>query len=70
MMTSWLLGRRGPSGFSWSSTADQVTEGISAASLTAVVTGPYRHPRTPLSLFLPLLLRAPIPSRTSPPRLL
>jgi len=39
MMTSWLLGRRGPSGFSWSSTADQVTEGISAAGLTAVVTG-------------------------------
>ncbi|ONM53689.1 Short-chain dehydrogenase TIC 32 chloroplastic [Zea mays] len=39
MMTSWLLGRRGPSGFSWSSTADQVTQGISAAGLTAIVTG-------------------------------
>ncbi|XP_062193629.1 uncharacterized protein LOC133897074 [Phragmites australis] len=39
MMTSWLLGRRGPSGFSWSSTAEDVTAGISAAGLTAIVTG-------------------------------
>ncbi|CAN6179916.1 unnamed protein product [Urochloa humidicola] len=39
MIASWLFGRPGPSGFSWSSTADQVTEGISAAGLTAVVTG-------------------------------
>jgi hypothetical protein len=45
MMTSWLLGRRGPSGFSWSSTADQVTQGISAAGLTAIVTGPYLFPQ-------------------------
>ncbi|XP_008650990.1 retinol dehydrogenase 14 isoform X1 [Zea mays] len=43
MMTSWLLGRRGPSGFSWSSTADQVTQGISAAGLTAIVTA-QSHP--------------------------
>ncbi|OEL29964.1 Short-chain dehydrogenase TIC 32, chloroplastic [Dichanthelium oligosanthes] len=49
MMTSWLLGRRGPSGFSWSSTADQVTEGISAAGLTAIVTGPYYYAQTSLS---------------------
>lgn len=60
MMTSWLLGRRGPSGFSWSSTADEVTEGISAAGLTAIVTGPYHRPE-PLSLSL-----APIPSDISP----
>jgi hypothetical protein len=60
-MTSWLLGRRGPSGFSWSSTADQVTEGISAAGLTAVVTGPYHN--TPNRS---LLLRPPIPFETSP----
>lgn len=39
MMTSWLLARRGPSGFSWTSTADQVTQGISASGLTAIVTG-------------------------------
>ncbi|XP_062199342.1 short-chain dehydrogenase TIC 32, chloroplastic-like isoform X2 [Phragmites australis] len=39
MMTSWLLGRRGPSGFSWSSTAEEVTAGISASGLTAIVTG-------------------------------
>ena len=65
-MTSWLLGRRGPSGFSWSSTADQITQGISAAGLTAIVTGPYlflpptssssfsnskSHPKTPLITF-------------------
>ncbi|CAN6223291.1 unnamed protein product [Urochloa humidicola] len=54
MMSSWLFGRRGPSGFSWSSTADQVTEGISAAGLTAVVTGPYHqsHPPNPSLFFL------------------
>ncbi|XP_066389595.1 short-chain dehydrogenase TIC 32, chloroplastic-like [Miscanthus floridulus] len=39
MITSWLLGRPGKSGFSWSSTADHVTQGISAAGLTAIVTG-------------------------------
>jgi hypothetical protein len=58
MMTSWLLGRRGASGFSWSSTADQVTQGISAAGLTAIVTGPYLF----LSLLL-LLHPAAIPSQ-------
>jgi hypothetical protein len=50
MLTSWLLGRPGKSGFSWSSTADQVTEGISAAGLTAIVTGPYLSPN-PFSSF-------------------
>ncbi|ERM94993.1 hypothetical protein AMTR_s00009p00229030 [Amborella trichopoda] len=35
----WLLGRKGPSGFSYSSTAEQVTEGIDATGLTAIVTG-------------------------------
>ncbi|KAL6838456.1 hypothetical protein ACP4OV_031701 [Aristida adscensionis] len=39
MLSSWLLRRRGASGFSWSSTADDVTDGISAAGLTAIVTG-------------------------------
>ncbi|KAK3132606.1 hypothetical protein QOZ80_6AG0525090 [Eleusine coracana subsp. coracana] len=39
MLASLLLGRRGPSGFSWSSTAEEVTAGISAAGLTAIVTG-------------------------------
>ncbi|KAK7364351.1 hypothetical protein VNO80_12935 [Phaseolus coccineus] len=35
----WWLGRKGPSGFSASSTAEEVTQGIDAAHLTAIVTG-------------------------------
>ncbi|KAK1614977.1 hypothetical protein QYE76_020494 [Lolium multiflorum] len=34
-----IFSRKGASGFSWASTADQVTEGLSAAGLTAIVTG-------------------------------
>lgn len=36
---NWLLRRPGPSGFSFSSTAQEVTEGIDASGLTAIVTG-------------------------------
>ncbi|XP_065869483.1 short-chain dehydrogenase TIC 32, chloroplastic-like [Euphorbia lathyris] len=35
----WLFSRKGPSGFSSSSTAEQVTEGIDGSGLTAIVTG-------------------------------
>ncbi|CAI0546594.1 unnamed protein product [Linum tenue] len=35
----WLFKKNGPSGFSSSSTAEQVTFGIDASSLTAIVTG-------------------------------
>ncbi|XP_061348691.1 short-chain dehydrogenase TIC 32, chloroplastic isoform X2 [Gastrolobium bilobum] len=35
----WFIGWKGPSGFSASSTADQVTQGIDGTSLTAIVTG-------------------------------
>ncbi|CAK8579208.1 unnamed protein product [Lathyrus sativus] len=35
----WFLGWKGPSGFSASSTADEVTRGIDGTSLTAIVTG-------------------------------
>ncbi|XP_024025401.1 short-chain dehydrogenase TIC 32, chloroplastic [Morus notabilis] len=35
----WWLDRKGPSGFSPSSTAEQVTEGIDGTGLTAIVTG-------------------------------
>ncbi|KAK7399200.1 hypothetical protein VNO78_10378 [Psophocarpus tetragonolobus] len=35
----WFLGWKGPSGFSASSTAEQVTQGIDGTALTAVVTG-------------------------------
>lgn len=35
----WFLGWKGPSGFSASSTAEQVTQGIDGTGLTAVVTG-------------------------------
>ncbi|KAF7051801.1 hypothetical protein CFC21_060000 [Triticum aestivum] len=38
-MLPWIFSRKGASGFSWASTADQVTAGISAAGLTAIVTG-------------------------------
>ncbi|CAM8971433.1 unnamed protein product [Rhodiola kirilowii] len=35
----WIFGRKGSSGFSASSTAEQVTQGIDASDLTAIVTG-------------------------------
>jgi WW domain-containing oxidoreductase len=35
----WIFGRKGPSGFSASSTAEQVTLGIDGNALTAIVTG-------------------------------
>ena len=38
-MLPWIFSRKGASGFSWASTADQVTDGISAAGLVAIVTG-------------------------------
>ncbi|KAK1582390.1 hypothetical protein Q3G72_014516 [Acer saccharum] len=35
----WLFGRKGPSRFSWSSTAEEVTQGVDGTGLTAIVTG-------------------------------
>lgn len=35
----WLFGRKGASGFSVSSTAEDVTKGIDGTGLTAIVTG-------------------------------
>lgn len=35
----WLFGLKGASGFSASSTAEEVTQGIDANGLTAIVTG-------------------------------
>ena len=35
----WLFSRKGPSGFSATSTAEQVTQGIDGTGLTAIVTG-------------------------------
>ncbi|KAJ4978793.1 hypothetical protein NE237_009573 [Protea cynaroides] len=35
----WLFSRKGPSGFSASSTAEEVTQGIDGTDLTAIVTG-------------------------------
>ncbi|XAR70285.1 Very-long-chain 3-oxoacyl-CoA reductase [Bertholletia excelsa] len=35
----WIFGRKGPSGFSACSTAEEVTQGIEGAGLTAIVTG-------------------------------
>jgi len=44
---SWPWGRQGPSGFGSASTAEEVTAGVDATNLTAIVTG--------LHLFLFLL---------------
>jgi len=35
----WPFSRKGVSGFSWKSTAEEVTHGIDATGLTAIVTG-------------------------------
>ena len=35
----WWFGRKGASGFSASSTAEEVTQGIDGTGLTAIVTG-------------------------------
>lgn len=35
----WLFSRKGPSGFSARSTAEEVTDGIDGSGLTAIVTG-------------------------------
>lgn len=35
----WIFGRKGPSGFSYRSTAEEVTQGIDGTGLTAIVTG-------------------------------
>ncbi|KAJ0476047.1 putative very-long-chain 3-oxoacyl-CoA reductase [Helianthus annuus] len=35
----WIFGRKGSSGFSASSTAEEVNEGINGSGLTAIVTG-------------------------------
>lgn len=35
----WLFKRKGPSGFSYSNTAEEVTHGIDGTGLTAIVTG-------------------------------
>ncbi|KAF7813142.1 short-chain dehydrogenase TIC 32, chloroplastic-like isoform X2 [Senna tora] len=39
----WLFSRKGPSGFSASSTAEEVTRGIDGTGLTAIITGTYSH---------------------------
>ena len=38
---SLITGRRGPSGFGSASTAEEVTQGIDATHLTAIITGTY-----------------------------
>lgn len=35
----WFLNKKGPSGFSPNSAAEEVTQGIDASHLTAIVTG-------------------------------
>lgn len=39
----WIFERKGPSGFSASTTAEEVTQGIDGAGLTAIVTGEVFH---------------------------
>ncbi|MCD7469703.1 Short-chain dehydrogenase TIC 32, chloroplastic [Datura stramonium] len=38
-MSMWFLNKKGPSGFSSNSTAEEVTQGIDGSALTAIVTG-------------------------------
>jgi len=38
---SLVTGKAGPSGFGSASTAEQVTQGIDAANLTAIITGQF-----------------------------
>lgn len=38
-LLGWLWGRRGPSGFGSASTAEEVTAGVDASNITAIVTG-------------------------------
>ena len=42
---SLITGRRGPSGFGSASTAEEVTQGIDATHLTAIITGTYIYIR-------------------------
>ena len=37
----WFFSRKGASGFSSSSTAEEVTQGIDGTGITAIVTGPF-----------------------------
>ena len=50
----WWFSRKGPSGFSASSTAEEVTQGIDGTGLTAIVTG--HNPSGLIFFFLLLLL--------------
>lgn len=43
---SLITGRRGPSGFGSASTAEEVTQGIDATNLTAIITGSHMHMHT------------------------
>lgn len=53
----WLWGRRGPSGFGAASTAEEVTAGVNASHLTAIVTGSFAKlkARVPRAVLLFLL---------------
>ncbi|KAH7840082.1 hypothetical protein Vadar_012391 [Vaccinium darrowii] len=51
----WIFGRKGPSGFSARSTAEEVTQGIDGTGLTAIVTGAsaeYKSLGLPLNLLI------------------
>lgn len=53
----WFVNRKGPSGFSASSTAEEVTQGINGNGLTAIVTGHF--PPYFISLLLNWLNKSP-----------
>lgn len=40
---SLITGRKGPSGFGSASTAEEVTQGIDASHLTAIITGTHTY---------------------------
>lgn len=43
---SLITGRRGPSGFGSATSAEEVTQGIDATHLTAIITGSYIYVHT------------------------
>lgn len=49
---SLITGRRGPSGFGSATTAEEVTQGIDATRLTAIITGSYIYVYTHLHIYV------------------
>ena len=49
---SLITGRRGPSGFGSATSAEEVTQGIDATHLTAIITGSYIYVHTYTDVYI------------------